>query len=229
MSNQQSKVPFPQRDVVTYNQISNLIQVGSFAVSSMIAGNHAEPQKSIELDGGCKSSAETLFIKVCDKLDDILNDTDRWTFDSQHTLEGKLEKIYDQQSVFIEEQTKAAREVNTPHFSYRPILNRLPVTGEWLAYIGDLEDLDNAVVGIGKTPREALEAFDSLFTGDPMPDKLVEWLQERQMQLEQQIGKTNEQSVDDKRTGASRKTKRVGKKLPPNSGAAGSKPEIGGA
>jgi len=175
------KLPFPQRDIMTSNQIQNLVQIGSFALHSLTYNQGVEPHQKTELDGGCKSSAEAIFIKVCDKLDDILSDTDRWNFNVQETLENKLEKMYDQNLEFLLEQTKAARQVNTPHFCYKPTLLKLPVTGEWIAYIGSLEDVEHSIVGIGNTPANALESFDSLFKGEPLPEHLLAWLAERDM------------------------------------------------
>jgi hypothetical protein len=226
------KFPFPQRDILTANQIANLVQIGSFAVHSMIAGAHTEPTQKIELDGGCKASAEALFMKVCDKLDGLLNDAERWDFSLQNTLEAKLEAMYDQNLKFLEEQTKSAREVNTPHFYYKPILARFhtPDNSEagWIAYIGHHPEDDDAMVGIGPTPRDAIESFDSLFTGEALSDGLTQWLADREAKLAAKKD-TNAKSVDDERTGASRKAKERGKKLPRNRGEAGTEPEIGGA
>jgi len=222
------QIPFPQRDIATANQIGNLIQVGSFAMNSILVHqqNGTEPQHRKEMDGGCKASAETLFIKVCSKLEDILDDADRWNFDIQNSLEGKLEQMYDQNLLFLAEQTKAAKNVNTPHFCYKPFLQRLP-DGQWIAFIGDLEHVEDSIVGIGLTPKDALEAFDSLFTGDPMPDNLVAWLAERDAQEQQQ--KEQNESVDRRRNKKSGRIIPKRKDLPTDRGHTGPNPEVGGA
>lgn len=232
MSNQQPKkpqIPFPQRDIATGNQISNLIQIGAFAMNSMLVGQNqnTEPHQDRKaLDGGCKSSAESVFIKVCSKLEDLLDDSDRWNFNIQNSLEGKLEQMYDQNLLFLAEQTKSAREVNTPHFCYKPILMRLD-NGQWIAYIGDLDHAEESIVGIGITPKDALEAFDCLFTGDPMPDNLVAWLAERDAQQQQQ--KEHNESVDRRRNKKSGGSSTKRKNIPGDRGHTGSNPEIGGA
>lgn len=180
MSNEnKNKLPFPARDIVTNNQLSSLIQIGSFALHSL------RPQPSFdgtitELEESCKTSAEALFLQTCNRLDDLLADTDRWSFKLQDSLEVELQRMYTANTKFLEAQTKAANQINLPSFVYKPSLVRVS-DGEWLAHLGDLSDLDNSVVGIGATPEQAVQSFNAIFTGDPLPDHLVTWLAEREL------------------------------------------------
>lgn len=174
------KLPFPQRDVVTSNQINNLIQIGSFALHSLKSQPNFDDNNEAVLDGGCKSSAEVLFINTCSRLDELLSDTDRWSFKLQDSLEKKLEAMYEQNRLFLAEQTKAAAHLTLPSFTYKPTLVKLPISGEWIAHLGPLEDIDRSIVGIGATPLQAIESFNAIFTGDPLPEHLLNWLAQRE-------------------------------------------------
>lgn len=180
MSDNKNKLPFPQRDLVTNNQVTTLLQIGSFALHSLKSQPSFDDGVQLALDGGCKTSAESLFISTCNRLDDVLADADRWSFKLQDSLEKKLEEMYSQNTLFLTEQTKAAAQLSLPSFIYKPSLMQLPVTGEWVAYIGSLEDIDHSVVGLGATPAQAVDSFNAVFTGEPLPDNIVKWLAERE-------------------------------------------------
>jgi hypothetical protein len=177
-----SKLPFPQRDIVTSNQITNLIHIGGFALRALEgATNFISNPDNPQLDGGCKMAAESTFIRTMGLLDEILADSDRWSFKIQNSLEKNLELMYIQNTQLIAEQTKAAAQISLPHFIYRPSLIKLPISGEWVAHLGPLEDIERSIVGIGPTPKQALEVFDSMFTGGPLPDHIISWLAEREL------------------------------------------------
>lgn len=178
--NQKNKLPFPARDIVTSNQVSTLLQIAGFALHSLKSAPSFDDGVTPELDGGCKTSAEALFISTCSKLDDLLADTDRWSFALQDSLEVKLQAMYEQNRLFLAEQTKAAAQLSLPSFTYKPTLVRLPITGEWVAHLGSLEDIDHSIVGIGATPAAAIESFNAIFTGDPLPEHIIHWLAERE-------------------------------------------------
>lgn len=186
MSDNQSKgkLPFPARDIVTANQLSSLIQIGSFALHSL------RPQPSFdgtitELEESCKTSAEALFLQTCNRLDDLLADTDRWSFRLQDSLEVELQRMYMANTKFLEAQTKAANQINLPSFVHKPSLIRLPVTGEWIAILGSLDDIDHSVVGIGATPELAIQSFNAIFLGESLSDSVVEWLAQREREQQQ--------------------------------------------
>lgn len=188
MSDNQSKgkLPFPARDIVTNNQVSTLLQIAGFALHSLKSAPSFDDGVTPELDGGCKTSAEALFISTCSKLDELLADADRWSFKLQDSLEVELQRMYTANTKFLEAQTKAANQINLPSFVHKPSITRLPVTGDWLCYLGSVEDLEHAVVGMGPTPADAVASFNAIFLGEPLSDSVVEWLAQREQEVQAQ-------------------------------------------
>lgn len=184
MSNNFQKIsPLPQRDTVTALQINTLLNVIA-TLTNMLAvpadsehPHHTKP----ELDGGSRSAMEASLIHTCARLDTIIEDTSRWSFDTQNSLESAILKNYDQNLAFLKAQTAAAEEITKPHFKYRPAITRLP-DGMWVAILGDLAHLDTALVGLGATPDEAVRSFDQEFVGR-VPATLVAWLAKREDDL----------------------------------------------
>lgn len=166
----------PNREAINTAQVSLLLSVAQSLVACLNAHNlqNPEPQDTRpQIDGGVKSAAETTFIHVCDRLDKIIEDSSRWGFDTQQGLEKRLSLVYDAQINLLRAQAKLAEEALKPHVRYRPKLIHLEST--WTAILGDLDDIDNSICGIGNTPQEALDAFDAVFTGH-VPPHLIEWL-----------------------------------------------------
>lgn len=184
MSNNFQKIsPLPQRDTVTALQINTLLNVIA-TLTNMLAApadpehpHHTKP----ELDGGARSSMEASLIHTCARLDTIIEDASRWSFDTQNSLESAILKNYDQNLAFLKAQTAAAEEITKPHFKYRPTITRLP-DGMWVAILGDLTHLDTALVGLGATPDEAVRSFDQEFVGR-VPATLIAWLAKREDDL----------------------------------------------
>jgi hypothetical protein len=85
--------------------------------------------------------------------------------------------------VYLDEQAKFAAEMNTPHFRFKPSLMRLR-DGRMLAIIGNVDDLDNAIVGVGNSAEEALKLFDETFTYG-VPLHVAKYLAERETDLEE--------------------------------------------
>lgn len=180
-------ISLPQRDSVTSLQVSTLLNVGVALMGVLLhpTREHDDPkwQGGKALDGGVLNSAEATFIGVCNRLDSIIADQSRWDFASQNTLEEKLAQVYSAHVEFSKAQTAVARDLMLPHRKFNPTLFKLP-DGNWAAILGDLSNLDNAIIGVGVTPALALSAFDGMVTGK-LPDHLVHWLAENEAQAEQ--------------------------------------------
>jgi hypothetical protein len=141
------------------------------------------------LAGEAHIAAENTFIKACERLDGILGEKLRWGIGYQLRLEDQYNERHEEQIKLLESQRQAeeqrrrsAETVVAPHFRYRPALLKLE-TDEWLAFLGNPEDLDNAILGLGQNPEAALASFDSAFTGTIAPE-IKKWLEQREDSLE---------------------------------------------
>src|SRR6266540_4259033 len=155
-------VQLPSRESVTEHQIImllNMINVLSpFILGQRTYSEFVEPAK---LDGGAACSASVTFINVCNRLDDLLEDETRWNISSHDDLYAHIAQVQAAQVHFLHEQAEAVRSTRRPSFQLRPTLAN---DGEkFLAFFGDLNRPGHAVIGIGRTPNEALKDFDLAF------------------------------------------------------------------
>lgn len=178
MSNPKENTTLPHRDQITNFQINTLLNV-----AGLLANVLTNPMREFEgvpspaLDGGIKTSAEASFINACNRIDEIVSDPARWTFKMQEHLEYKLGEIYSREIQLKEAQLKSVNEVNSPHFLYKPTLVRLK-DGTYAAILGDLNDVDNSLVGVGLTPADAMKSFDEAFNGQP-DQAMIDWLEKQ--------------------------------------------------
>jgi hypothetical protein len=179
------EIPFPQRDQTTFNQIHNLLTIGGFALSSLLSNTDETFQVGSrpQLDGGCKAAAESVLINVYDRLNGILSDSGRWNLDLNQTLEKKLGAVYDEQLTALIEQSKAAREMSSPHAQFNPTLARLADSGKFVVLLGSLADPKSVIMGMGVTPKEAMASFDESFAGNPS-DEVTDFLATLDARLE---------------------------------------------
>lgn len=141
----------------------------------------AETETKIECENTLRAAAN--------RIQKIMDDDDRWSLEFQKRTEKHFEDIAQRQRDVLDMQRKSAeehllatQEVSSPHFRYKPALCRL-LDGNWLAYLGDINDLEHALVGVGPTAQIALEAFDGAFRGVLHP-ATQEWLIKREQNLE---------------------------------------------
>jgi hypothetical protein len=171
----------PHPESVTGAQIDNLLRICGLMTNVLC--NPYREQESIpgasNAPGEARDSAEATFINACSRLDDIINDKSRWSLDFQRSLEKKAEDIQVAQLKFVQAQTEAAAELKTPHFRFRPTLQKAQ-DGSWVAYLGDPADqTGNTIVGLGRNPAEALRSFDEIFQGT-VPQVMIDWLIEHE-------------------------------------------------
>jgi hypothetical protein len=171
---------FPNREDVTTGQLQNAISVCSLAVTALInpwrgfSGGEDDPKNS-----EARIALENTLIKACDRLDKILADDRRWSIEYQMALEAEFKKSHAMNFAFLESQQKAADEVASPHFQHRPKLAKSQDEQIWIAVLGDEKDLNNAVVGMGRTPEEALQEFDKNFQGKETSPEVIAFLKKR--------------------------------------------------
>jgi len=171
---------FPNREAVTTGQLQNAIGVCSMAVTALINPwrgfvDSEDAPKNPE----ARIALENTLIKACDRLDKILSDDRRWSIDYQMGLEDEFKKSHAANLAFLESQRDAAAEVASPHFQHRPKLAKSQDGQLWVAILGDEKDLPNAVVGMGRTPDEALREFDKNFQGRENSPEVIAFLKKR--------------------------------------------------
>lgn len=188
MAIQEKQFNLPHRDSVTAMQINTLLQTAGMLMPYLL-----NPVRELEnvpsghkLDGEAAMAAQVTFINICDRLDKIVADSDRWELTAQRTLEATLTEVYQKNAELLKEQIIATKILNLPHNRYRPTLFKL-TDGNIAAVLGSIDDLDNAIAAVGRSAAEALRAFDMLFNGE-IPTDLFDWLKTREKAIEE--GKT---------------------------------------
>jgi hypothetical protein len=171
---QTNAILMPNRESINAAQVNLLLGITQSMVTCLRQPDvEFGKEQPAALDGGAKLAIEATITKACDRLDAILGETTRWSFETQRMLETELKAMYEQNTKLLAAQTELARQAARPSNRYSPQLFRL--NGVWVAILGDTDDLDNAICGLGDTPEQALAAFDGLFTGQ-IPEHLVAWL-----------------------------------------------------
>jgi hypothetical protein len=175
-------VQLSNRCVETQAQIFNVLQVMGMTSSALGRSMFApEEERSGKMTEG-QIALEATLIAACERMDAILKDPARWDDSFQRKVEKEYEELHALQSSTLEAQRKAAAELTSPHFRYRPDLKRL-VDGRWMAILGHEDELQFAIYGIGNSAQEALEDFDAVFTKG-IPKSLLPYLSEREQALE---------------------------------------------
>ncbi|HSX11621.1 MAG TPA: hypothetical protein VLF94_07905 [Chlamydiales bacterium] len=198
----------PHPDAVTNAQVVTLLNIVGMLLPLLTKPEETIPGKS-NPDGNVSDSAAATFISVCNRLDEIVADKSRWNLEFQKNLEQKAEVIHQQNLGVLRTQQAAAAEVISPHFRYRPNVARSP-DGGWMAYLGD-PTTTNVILGLGRSPNEAVLNFDSIFKGT-VPPYMVEWLAAREQALEEDQtpppfpNNTNENRLDQKRNRTAKKS-----------------------
>jgi len=169
------------RDAVTHTQLSSLL--GAAATMHGMFVSMTDTDGSGITDGGARMAIETTLVEICNRIGDIIGDKQRWSLDSQNSLEASLIEAH----VAIRRANEMAA---APHMRFKPKLAQLS-DGMWIAFLGDINDLGNAILGLGENPAAAVKAFDMVFEGQ-VPEHLMKWIQEKQNNESQQ----NEKNLD---------------------------------
>jgi hypothetical protein len=168
-----SVVHIEQRAAATRQQIDTLLQVSGLALTALASLRDLSGDEQL-LEGESLIAAENTFIRAFDRVDQILADDSRWNMAFQDQVEKDYHALAAQALEFQKAQTAASKNVGSPHFRYSPKLMKL-TDGNWVALLGDPEDLDSCLLGVGSNPAEAITAFDEVFNGN-IPKHVQEWL-----------------------------------------------------
>lgn len=209
----------PHPDSVTAAQVDTLLRVAGTLLNVLL--NPARDMEKIPGEtnpsGDIKTSAEATFINVCNRLDTIVTDPERFSLSFQKAVEQRTEDTQRYNMELLKNQSEAAQEIKTPHFRFRPMFVKTEAGDGWIAFLGDpVGDPENAIFGVGRTPSEAIVAFDQVFQGE-LPIKMLDWLKEREAALtagipfptspNQNINETKTRPVDPRRNRKTRQAK----------------------
>jgi len=202
------KIPKPTlqpQENITQAQVTHLLNIFIPACNFLLADKmHDADSADVggKNDGGARMAIENTVINVCSRLDTMLAEEPRWSLANHESLEDAFKQVYTQHARMLAEQANAYAEINSPHHNLKPTLVKIP-EGSWVAFLGDLSHIEDAIVGVGSCPAHAIEAFDAMFAGE-VPENLQAWLASRGVTLNKTEAeqKTNEQTkiVDENRT-----------------------------
>lgn len=220
-------IPIPSCEQVTNLQVSTLLSsLATLLPFYRRNGRWDSDDDSTSVsrtDGGAQMAMEATIVNICDRLDSIVTDTSRWSMEATNNLERHLAMLYTEHAKTLKLQQQQLYELGRPSTRHSPSMYRLR-DGSWLAILGRIEDIDNAIVGVGGSPEQALEAFDEMFKGK-IPSHLQAWMSVREAAINENLQPpTKEQydkEVDNSRSGRPEKDEGGGPEPRENRGSAG--------
>jgi hypothetical protein len=184
----------PQENI-TQAQVTHLLNIFipacNFLIADKMHNPDGEERSGGKSDGGALMAVENTVVNICNRFDTMLAEESRWTLASHTSLEESFKQVYTEHARMLAEQANAYAEINSPHSRMKPTLLKIS-EGSWVAFLGDLNDINNAIVGAGACPADAIMAFDAMFEGK-VTEELKAWLAAHGMPLENKTEKQNEQ------------------------------------
>lgn len=166
---EQQQINLPSRELTTHQQLSSLLNVAGFCWSALqgppkfaLEGGSVPTEVPEKTEGWV--AAENLFIKTCSAIEKIVDDAQRFDFSFQQKIEEDYKTAMQLNLEYIKANRDAAVEAASPHAVCNPALVRLQ-NGDYAAVLGNPASAADSLVGTGRSPREALEAFDIAFNG----------------------------------------------------------------
>lgn len=213
MSDKIKPINIPERQLTTSNQVHTLLGVASTFWAMMNAPQSLDENlpRVGTVQGEARLAAETTFVKTCEALQLIMAEQPRWDFSFQQSLEKDYAEAMALNKDFLIAQRRAAQESGAAHNYHPPALHKL-TDGSWMAILGSLTDMDNAIIGVGLSPQEALEAFDEMFNGR-VPNSVTEFLTKHTYETTNE----QEQKLDGNGTDGTQKSQGTGEDDPGDS------------
>lgn len=154
----------PTKEAVTEAQILPILATLQ-TLTPLLLQPHQEVDYPPKADGGALAAVGCAVIKACARLEAIFEESARYSFADTQRFFETLQKSQEAQLEFLKAQKLASDEVRRPSFQHRPTL--AIHDGGYVAYWGDVTTAGGAIIGIGKTPAEALLDFDKAFERTP--------------------------------------------------------------
>jgi hypothetical protein len=189
------------RNYATNQQLEMLKGVMGMAMTGMGIARQPLPE-SVEkhpMTGEAAVAAETTFIKACEAIDRILDDTKRWDSSFQDRMEKIIDDTTARNARLVEAQIAGIESVKAPHRVWPVSMHRLN-SGYWAVCIGNDIEKSEGLIGVGTTAQEAVDAFDALFKG-VVPESLKTWLEKNKNESEQLDGTRTEDTGNNASSG----------------------------
>lgn len=162
----------PNRESIAEQQVNTALSM-LHALMPYILAPHRDPlNPPKELDGGTECAVAATFIKICSRLDAMLDDPTRWKLEDHDKLYAAILESHRVQQVFVKEQIEAAKVVQRPSYQLKPTLAVAP-DNSYVAYWGNIKEAGGALIGKGNTPAEALSDFDKAFHRMPSEQLVI--------------------------------------------------------
>ena len=174
-----SQLVFPNREMVTTGQLQNVLHVCGMAITGLMQTAPDDSDSNRPKNSEARIAMENTLIKACDRLEKILEDDRRWSIENQMELEGEFRKSHAENLKFLEAQRKASEELSTPHFQWKPVLMKSEDGHIWIALLGDPAKPLEGIMGMGRTPEEAMAEFDKEFRGKQKSPEVMAFLKQR--------------------------------------------------
>lgn len=156
------------RELTNQQQLQSLLGVAGFMHMALHTSTHDEEGEPIARPAIPESgiAAENCFIKACEAIEKIVTDPARWGTEFQSKVEADYSRAMQLNLEYIQANRDAAAERATPHAAFEKQLKFARMEdGSHVAFIGDPRQPNNGVFGVGRSPQEALDAFDTAFRG----------------------------------------------------------------
>ena len=154
----------------TQAQMATLLASAGVLTNLLTAGKRFEMfdedgkvESRPELDGGVKSAAEAALIKVCDRIERMANEDQRWSLEGLGQIEKAVLDLLDSEKDQTALKTKLMEKAAAPHVVLRALVGTHPESGLWLCYSPSKQAGIEPLLGIGNTPEEACQNFDEKF------------------------------------------------------------------
>jgi hypothetical protein len=175
MKQKPSQILAQPKEIATHNQVAILMGIvdGLSHILRAPAFDPAGNPVDQKLDGGVKCSLEGTLIKTLTQLDFIVDERGRWNVSEQLKTEKAAREAVQANRNFLRAQTAAVAHIVRPCVRHQPSLVKI-TDGTYAAILGDMEDMANCIIGQGRSPEEALKAFDKIFSGR-VPEHVRKW------------------------------------------------------
>jgi len=143
--------PLPCRETVSNFQFETLFSALESLRPYLLLPPRELEAEAPQLDGGVVAAAVATFTKICDRMEVMLADNDRWSLKQNDELYSAITNYY----------RDAGSTLTRPSRNFRPEFTI--INGEYIAMWGNPNLPGGIVIGKGPTPEAALLDFDIAF------------------------------------------------------------------